>query len=79
MAFEAWARLWSRSAGYRLSTAAARVGARAVGRSKRAGDWLGRAPFVRGWTSARDLPVPARRPFRELWRARQDDPRIFDA
>lgn len=76
--FEAWARLWSGPSGYRLSTAAARVGARTIGRVKRAGEWLAGAPFVRGWTSTRDLPVPARRPFRELWRARQTDSRAFD-
>ena len=49
-----WARAWSTPHGYRLTTA--------LGRMSR-----GRVPGMRAWTSTRELPRPAREPFRERW------------
>ena len=49
-----WARAWSTPRGYRLTTA--------LGRMSR-----GRVPGMRAWTSTRELPRPAREPFRERW------------
>jgi L-lactate dehydrogenase complex protein LldF len=49
-----WARAWSTPRGYRLTTA--------LGRMSR-----GRVPGLRAWTSTRELPRPAREPFRERW------------
>ena len=65
--FGAWARLWSHPAGYRATTALARIGGRVASRGR---GWTRRAPGLRGWTSSRDLPVPTNAPFRARWRAR---------
>jgi len=70
--FEAWARLWSRPAGYR---ATARTAGKALGplwrkAARASGDgWTARAPFpFDGWTSTRDARSPAGEPFHERWR-----------
>jgi len=65
--FGAWARLWARPSGYRATTALARIGGRIAGGRK---GWARRAPGLSGWTSSRDLPVPAGAPFRARWRER---------
>jgi L-lactate dehydrogenase complex protein LldF len=66
--FGAWARIWASPAGYRLSTAAARRLSRLLGpRSAR------RAPLLRGWAADRDVPLPARRSFRERWTQRKEE------
>jgi L-lactate dehydrogenase complex protein LldF len=49
-----WARAWSTPRGYQLTTALGRVS-------------RGRVPGLRAWTSTRELPRPAREPFRERW------------
>jgi L-lactate dehydrogenase complex protein LldF len=64
LAWDAWARAWSTPRGYRLSTAAARAGSRVLGRH----GWARRSPIVRGWTRARDVPLPARESFLTRWR-----------
>lgn len=69
-----WARVWSSPAGYRISTGAARRGARTLGRG---GPWVRRLPGAKGWAAQRDVPVPAARSFRSQWRARQRDPRTW--
>jgi L-lactate dehydrogenase complex protein LldF len=49
-----WARAWSTPRGYRWTTALGRVS-------------RGRVPGLRAWTSTRELPRPARVPFRDRW------------
>ncbi len=73
--FEAWARLWSRPAGYR---ATARTAGKALGplwrkAARASGEgWTARAPFpFDGWTSTRDVRSPAGEPFHERWRKRR--------
>jgi L-lactate dehydrogenase complex protein LldF len=66
----AWARLWSSPAGYRSSTAVARVAAYA-GHDGWARRFPG-VPGLSGWTGARDLPLPARRSFRDRYARRRD-------
>ena len=56
LAFRLWALAWSTALGYRLSTAAARLGAPLAGRLPGPG---------RAWTSQRALPQLARRRFRD--------------
>jgi L-lactate dehydrogenase complex protein LldF len=65
-----WARLWSSPAGYRASTAAARLAAYAGrdGWARR----VPRLPGLSGWTGARDLPLPARRSFRARYASRRN-------
>jgi L-lactate dehydrogenase complex protein LldF len=58
-----WARTWSTPAGYRASTKVARLASRVLGRR----GWTRRAPGLRGWTSNRDLPLPARESFLTRW------------
>jgi L-lactate dehydrogenase complex protein LldF len=67
-AWRLWARAWSSERGYRATTGTARRVVRMLGRR-----WTSRAPFplVRGWTRGRDLPVPARRSFRDEWAAKR--------
>jgi len=65
--FRTWSRMWSSPAGYRASISVGRAAARLFG--AKAG-WMRRAPGTAGWTSTRDLPVPARHSFRQRWRAR---------
>jgi L-lactate dehydrogenase complex protein LldF len=60
-AFALWARAWASPAGYRATTALARLGARLTSRRGRV------APGLAGWTAGRDLPVPAKTPFRARW------------
>jgi len=69
-AIHAWARLWSSPAGYRASSAVARVAAYAGrdGWARR----LPRLPGLSGWTSERDLPLPARRSFRARYADRRE-------
>lgn len=74
--FRAWATVWSSPAGYRATTAAARVGARLLARRR---PWSRTLPLASGWASQRDVPVPAARPFRALWAARRGDPDAWDA
>ncbi len=60
-----WSRVWASPRGYAWSATvarAARLGAR--------DGWRRRVPGLRGWTRARDLPVPARESFRAWWDAR---------
>ncbi|MDQ1519067.1 MAG: L-lactate dehydrogenase complex protein LldF [Actinomycetota bacterium] len=64
--FGVWAWAWSDPSRYRASNAVARVTSRVLGRA-----WTARAPLLRGWTSSRDLPLPAARPFRDRWRERE--------
>jgi L-lactate dehydrogenase complex protein LldF len=52
--WETWARLWSTPVGYRVTTALGRVS-------------RGKVPGLRAWTATRDLPRPARKPFRDRW------------
>ena len=60
--WEAWARLWSKPAGYR---ATALTGGKAFGRFT----WMKRAPWpLNAWTETRDAKAPAAVPFRERWR-----------
>jgi L-lactate dehydrogenase complex protein LldF len=59
----AWARTWSTPTGYRVSTRTARVGSRVFGRR----GWARRVPGLGGWTSTRDLPLPARESFLTRW------------
>jgi L-lactate dehydrogenase complex protein LldF len=56
LAWQVWARAWASPDYYLASTALARVGARL----------LPRRVLLR-WTSTRDLPMPARVPFRARW------------
>ena len=49
-----FARAWSTPRGYRITTTLGRVS-------------RGRVPGLRAWTSGRDLPRPAREPFRDRW------------
>jgi L-lactate dehydrogenase complex protein LldF len=66
-AFTLWARVWSSPQGYRATNTAARVGSRVLlGRN-----WARRVPGLSGWTASRDLPLPARRSFRDRWRDRE--------
>ncbi len=67
LGFGTWAVAWASPAGYRASTAAARLGRRMLGRD----GWAHRAPGLRGWTAGRDLPLPAARSFRDRWDARR--------
>jgi len=69
LGFEAWSRMWSTAAGYRASTAAGRLAGRLMARD----GWTRRAPFLRGWTETRDLPMPVRRSFRDRWADRPTD------
>jgi L-lactate dehydrogenase complex protein LldF len=55
-AWQAWARAWASPRSYRATTTLARLGARFIPRR-----------VLRGWTATRDLPMPARVPFRERW------------
>ncbi len=55
-AWQAWARAWASPRSYRATTFVARAGARLLPRR-----------LVRGWTATRDLPMPARVPFRNRW------------
>jgi L-lactate dehydrogenase complex protein LldF len=64
-AFAAWARLWARPAGYRLSTAVMRRLARRAP--------FGRLPGLAGWTEGRDLPTPPPRSFRHRWAHRSEE------
>jgi L-lactate dehydrogenase complex protein LldF len=59
--FALWARAWSSPRGYKATTALARVGGRVLGRQ----GWARRG--LPGWTSVRDMPVPANRSFRSQW------------
>jgi L-lactate dehydrogenase complex protein LldF len=59
--FDLWSRAWSTPRGYRVTTALARTGVRLTRRR----GWVGRGPL--DWTAARDLPVPAAKPFRARW------------
>ncbi len=66
--FAGWALVWSSPAGYALSATAARLGSRLLGRR----GWTGRrVPGSGEWTTSRDLPLPAERPFRARWSARR--------
>jgi L-lactate dehydrogenase complex protein LldF len=66
-AFTLWARVWSSPQGYRATNTAVRVGSRVLlGRN-----WARRVPGLSGWTASRDLPLPARRSFRDRWRDRE--------
>jgi hypothetical protein len=49
-----WARAWSTPRGYRITSALGRVS-------------RGKVPGLRAWTATRDLPRPAREPFRDQW------------
>ena len=49
-----WARAWETPRGYRLTTALGRVS-------------RGRVPGLRAWTATREMPRPAREPFRDRW------------
>lgn len=75
--FRAWGWLWSRPAGYRVSTAGARAGARLAARLRRRPSaerdrgWAASLPGAGGWAAARDVPVPASRSFRARWAARE--------
>jgi L-lactate dehydrogenase complex protein LldF len=62
-------RLWARvMRSPLLFGLAARLSARVLTLRARDG-WLARLPGpLAGWTSCRDFPAPARRPFRSLWR-----------
>jgi L-lactate dehydrogenase complex protein LldF len=59
----------------RIYEIAGRVGAALAPKS---GKWMSKAPWfmnvapVRGWVSQRDLPPPAPKSFRQLWRERKD-------
>ena len=66
-AFAAWARLWARPAGYRLSTAVMGRLARSAPRA------LGRLPGLTGWTEGRDLPTPPPSSFRHRWSHRGEE------
>lgn len=67
MRFGAWARLWSSPTGYSAAARAGRWAARFAGRD----GWTGRhVPGSGAWTTTRDLPLPAERPFRDRWAAR---------
>jgi len=74
--FATWARLWSRSGGYRAtgavgSGALARLWGRAVHGSD--DGWVPRAPFpFARWTEDRDVRTPAPEPFHARWKARRD-------
>jgi L-lactate dehydrogenase complex protein LldF len=67
--FGLWALVWSSPRGYRLSTTLARVVGAGRG-PETAIRWRRRLPGVGGWTATRDLPVPARRRFRDQWSSR---------
>ena len=70
LAFRIWAAAMSRPALYRAATAAASV---TGSQDKR---WIGAAPGmlafgpVKAWLSQRDLPAPAPKSFRQLWKER---------
>lgn len=66
IAWSWWSRAWSSPAGYRWSTATARAAARFLPARVQA-----RLPFVRAWTTTRELPRPAAKPFRARWRERE--------
>jgi L-lactate dehydrogenase complex protein LldF len=55
--WDAWARAWSTPAGYRASTAAARLGAPVLPNR-----------VLYAWTATRALPRPARQSFRARWK-----------
>jgi L-lactate dehydrogenase complex protein LldF len=61
-AWRAWAAAWSRPLGYRATT-------RAASWSRLAGRFTARAPGASRWAAGRTLPEPARRSFRDRWRA----------
>lgn len=67
LGFRVWGRLWASPAGYRSSSAVARVGARVVGRN----GWASRVPGLAGWSRTRDVPIPSPRSFRQHWAARE--------
>jgi L-lactate dehydrogenase complex protein LldF len=63
--FSLWTWLWKSAWGYRLSTWMFRKFAGLMGRR----GWLKWLPFTgKGWTKARDLPAPAKTPFRRGWK-----------
>jgi L-lactate dehydrogenase complex protein LldF len=74
--FAAWARLWSRPAGYRASAA---TSGRALAplwgrlaRASRGAGWQARAPFpFSRWTEGRDVRAPDPEPFHARWRRRR--------
>ena len=60
--FTLWSRAWSSPRGYRLTNAVARAGSRLTGGKR----WVRHG--LPGWTSGRDLPLPARESFRTRWK-----------
>jgi L-lactate dehydrogenase complex protein LldF len=65
LAYWLWAQLLRRPWLYRLAMRLAAIALRPLAR----GGWLARLPGPGGsWTTDRDFPAPARRPFRETWR-----------
>jgi L-lactate dehydrogenase complex protein LldF len=64
--FRTWGRVWASPSGYRASAVAGRVTARVIGHD----GWARRVPGLRGWTTTRDLPLPAPKSFRQRWSER---------
>lgn len=73
LGFQAWAKLMSNPRLYRAAGAAGGWMMQDAGDS----GWASQLPFfmnlgpVRGWLSQRDLPLPASKSFRQLWKERQ--------
>jgi len=64
--FRTWGRVWASPTGYRASSGAGRLLARVLGRN----GWAKRVPGLGGWTTSRDLPLPAAKSFRARWAER---------
>jgi L-lactate dehydrogenase complex protein LldF len=69
MIFRGWARALGKVWTYRLISALQRFDLR---RRAEGTGWVSRLPkLARGWTDVRELPAPAPRPFRAIWRDRR--------
>ncbi|MCU1428597.1 MAG: amino acid dehydrogenase [Actinomycetia bacterium] len=66
--FAVWSWAWSTPRRYRVVNAIARQTSRVLGR-----EWARRVPGLGGWTSSRDLPLPAATSFRDWWVQRSSD------
>ncbi len=76
LGFQAWARLMSSPSLYRAASAAGSWVLQDAGD----GGWTSQLPFfmnagpAKGWLSQRDLPLPAAKSFRQLWKERRKQP-----
>jgi L-lactate dehydrogenase complex protein LldF len=68
LAFRLWSWLGQRPALYALAT---RIGVRVLKMLGGREGLIHKLPFASGWTDERDMPAPAGKTFRELYRARQ--------